>query len=396
MLLDLRFRKLFTLHDNRLVNQELSKLNLSFDDITELNVSGCHLDDLYGIEVFKNLERLDASNNNISLLDPLVSLNLVSLRLNNNNVEYLYIKELDNGTVVLSSYRDAKHRDSFTKFDSENKKPGKSHKQTRPLEYVDLSSNEIKLFKHLTPGGKLSFEVLNLSNNNISNFNALEYVKCYKTLDLSFNQHLDLKHLNKSTLSDECKVYLQYTRLKNEHLLPGILDRYENILVHHETEVVQHERLVSPYRLHLDNVRNKKFVSTDGEYADFMYEGDSYPSELMTPRYLDTGDVVPNVQYKGKPENRLSQLETESTYDDNENKFVTIPSIENEISEGYEFEKYTRISHMAPNSSNVISEREFETDFNQLDFLISSMELCKKIDMWSDDIKKTLYNDIKE
>nr|XP_764815.2 uncharacterized protein TpMuguga_02g00249 [Theileria parva strain Muguga]EAN32532.2 hypothetical protein TpMuguga_02g00249 [Theileria parva strain Muguga] len=396
MLLDLRFRKLFTLYDNRLVHQELSKLNLTYDDITELNVSGCHLDDLFGIEVFRNLERLDASNNNISLLDPLVSLNLVSLRMNNNSVEYLYIKELSNGMVVLSSFRDAKYTESFVRSDSENKKFDRSRRPFNCLEFVDLSSNEIKLFKHLTPGGKLGFQVLNLSNNNISNFNALEYVKCYQTLDVSFNQHLDLKHLNKCTLTNDCKVYLQYTRLKNEHLLPGILDRYENILVHHETEVVQHERLVSPYKLHLDNVKTKKFVSTDAEYADFIYEGESSPSELLTPRYLDTEDVVPNVHYKEKPENRLCQLETESTYDDNETKFISIASMASEIPEDYEFDKYARISHLVPTSSNVRTEKEFETDFNQLDFLVSSMELCRKIDMWSDDIKKTLYNDIKD
>ncbi|UKK02221.2 hypothetical protein MACK_001576 [Theileria orientalis] len=390
MLLDLSGRKLCSLHDNIFVLEELERNNLRFEDITELDVTGCGLDDLFGIDLFKNLKTLVASYNKISLLDPLVSLDLKKIVLDNNNIDQLYVKQLKNGMTVLSSDPDNDYTESFLNFTLRVDVNGQVLRKSE-LDYVDLSNNKIQFIKNMVFDKKLRIKVLNLSNNNISDFSGLESLTGLNTLDVSSNEEFDMKHLEKFSPSERCKINLQSTRLANEHIVPYLLDRYENMVIQHETDQTYHDRLRNPYDLRLNRLKNKRFTKSYGEYAGFLYEGEVSPTELLTPRYVGTGKTTKTGNSVQNPANLISQLETQSTVDNADDKLSSI-GLNNELNYQYHYNEYQHLDDYETEKIGIDKIDKMISDPNELDFLISSAELCKKIDMWSDDIKNSLYN----
>ncbi|BAM39962.1 conserved hypothetical protein [Theileria orientalis strain Shintoku] len=390
MLLDLSGRKLCSLHDNFFVVEELARNNLRFEDITELDVTGCGLDDLFGIDLFKNLKTLVASYNKIFLLDPLVSLDLKKIVLDNNNVEQLYVKQLKNGMTVLSSDPDNDYTQRFLNFTLRVDGNGQVLRKSE-LEYVDLSNNKIKFIKNMAFDRKLSIKVLNLCNNNISDFSGLESIVGLNRLDVSSNEEFDMKHLERFASSDQCKINLQSTRLTNEYMVPYLLDRYENMVIHHETDKTYHDRLRNPYNLHLNRLKNKRFTKSYGEYAGFLYEGEASPMELLTPRYVDAEKASETAHCIQNPANMISQLETQSTVDNVDDKLSSM-ALNNELNYQYHYNEYQGLDEYETGKIGIEKVDKLISDPKELDFLISSTELCKKIDMWSDDIKNSLYN----
>ncbi|UKJ90242.2 hypothetical protein MACJ_001174 [Theileria orientalis] len=390
MLLDLSGRKLCSLHDNFSVLEELARNNLKFEDITELDVSGCGLDDLFGIDLFKNLKTLVASYNKISLLDPLVSLDLKKIVLDNNNIDRLYVKQLNNGMTVLSSDPDNDYTHRFLNLTLRLDDNGQVLTKSE-LEYVDLSKNKIQFIKNMAFDKKLTIRVLKLGNNNISDFSGLASITGLNILDLSSNEEFDMKHLERFAPSEHCKINLQSTRLTNEYMVPYLLDRYKNMVIHHETDKTHHDRLRNPYNLLLNRLKNKRFTKSSGEYAGFLYEGEVCPSELLTPRYVGAEKTTQTEHCVQNPANIISQLETQSTVDNADDKLSSM-ALNNDLNYQYHYNEYQTLEDYETEKIGIDKVDKLISDPNELDFLISSAELCKKIDKWSDDIKNSLYN----
>ena len=89
-------------------------------DITVLNLSNIQLDDLYGIEEFKNLEFLSTSNGNIKDIEPLKNLkNIQELYLPNNMIkDFSALKNLTNLRRLNISYNLIINIDVILYFDA--------------------------------------------------------------------------------------------------------------------------------------------------------------------------------------------------------------------------------------------------------------------------------------
>lgn len=386
MLLNLSGVSITTLTDD-LVRDELSRLDSDYDDIKELNISNCDLGSLEGITLFKNLHTLIASHNRISVIDQIASLyGLRNVKLDHNCLTDIYIRTHANGRYVLSSFSDVSalsfekfaHKDiSVTEKVSDNILGGLD---AEGYEYIDLSFNKIETIQGLVPGRLKCFTLI-LSNNLISVVDGLCSFLDIRVLDLSFNVECDIRKLSECSFAPNCKIFLQSIKLQNVELLEDLLNSHKNAVAYTDLGDVHHERLLQVCNLDLTKLREKRFISTSSGYADFVYDGDEFPDELLTPRC----DTYTNSDkaYINRSLDILEPFETGSTADTSyfSKSFSYLEQNPKSEKGKQSSDEYNSVKYLPKTATPGVSH---------LDFLYSSIRLCNAIDSWSNDIKNTL------
>ena len=155
----------------------------TLDSTRRIDLSNSGLDNLNGLEYFKNIYELDLSNNNLENIDKLETLEYpenyaLRLNLSNNNIK------------DVSALKDKKLDALFL----DGNKNVKGYGQVTKVSYLSLENCGIAELEDLSSITEL--RCINLSNNNISNYDNIENFDYLYSVDLSNNNLEDLSKIN--------------------------------------------------------------------------------------------------------------------------------------------------------------------------------------------------------
>lgn len=155
----------------------------TLDSIRRIDLSNSELDNLNGLEYFKNIYELDLSNNKLENIDKIGTLEYpenyaLRLNLSNNNIK------------DVSALKDKKLDALFL----DGNKNVKGYGQVTKVLYLSLENCGITELEDLSSITEL--RCINLSNNNISNYDNIENFDYLYSVDLSNNNLEDLSKIN--------------------------------------------------------------------------------------------------------------------------------------------------------------------------------------------------------
>ena len=186
------------------VNTQLVQAEL--DLARELDLSGRNIQNLQGMQFFRNVRVIDLSNNRLSSLSPLAGLTrLEVLSLNNNNVDNLH--RLSGLTRLEVLHLHGNRVSSLQPLTG----------LTR-LTSLALCSNRVSSISALSRLTRL--EELSLNNNSVSNLQPLSGLTRLHTLFLLSNNISDLQPLSRLTRLNE--LALSGNRVSNLQPLAGL------------------------------------------------------------------------------------------------------------------------------------------------------------------------------
>lgn len=155
----------------------------TLDSIRRIDLSNSELDNLNGLEYFKNIYELDLSNNKLENIDKIGTLEypenyVLRLNLSNNNIKDVSaLKDKNIDALFLDGNKNVKGYGQVTK-----------------VSYLSLENCGITELEDLSSITRL--RCIDLSNNNISNYENIEDFNYLYSIDLSNNNLEDLSKIN--------------------------------------------------------------------------------------------------------------------------------------------------------------------------------------------------------
>lgn len=155
----------------------------TLDSIRRIDLSNSKLDNLNGLEYFKNIYELDLSNNKLENIDKIGTLEypenyVLRLNLSNNNIKDVSaLKDKNIDALFLDGNKNVKGYGQVTK-----------------VSYLSLENCGITELEDLSSITRL--RCIDLSNNNISNYENIEDFNYLYSIDLSNNNLEDLSKIN--------------------------------------------------------------------------------------------------------------------------------------------------------------------------------------------------------
>ena len=172
----------------------------TLDSIRRIDLSNSELDNLNGLEYFKNIYELDLSNNKLENIDKLGNLKyseIMGLRLNlsNNNIKDV--------AVLKDKYISSLFLDGNINV--------KGYGKIKKIGYLSLDNCGITELEDLSSIEDLG--CINLSNNNISNYDSIGNCNSLYSIDLANNNLEDLSKIN-NILNNENIIFLDLSNNK--------------------------------------------------------------------------------------------------------------------------------------------------------------------------------------
>ena len=173
---------------------------ITLDSIRRIDLSNSELDNLNGLEYFKNIYELDLSNNKLENIDKLGNLKyseIMGLRLNlsNNNIKDV--------SVLKDKYISSLFLDGNINV--------KGYGKIKKIGYLSLDNCAITELEDLSSIEYLG--CINLSNNNISNYDSIGNCNSLYSIDLANNNLEDLSKIN-NILNNENIIFLDLSNNK--------------------------------------------------------------------------------------------------------------------------------------------------------------------------------------
>lgn len=173
---------------------------ITLDSIRRIDLSNSELDNLNGLEYFKNIYELDLSNNKLENIDKLGNLKyseIMGLRLNlsNNNIKDV--------SVLKDKYISSLFLDGNINV--------KGYGKIKKIGYLSLDNCGITELEDLSSIEYLG--CINLSNNNISNYDSIGNCNSLYSIDLANNNLEDLSKIN-NILNNENIIFLDLSNNK--------------------------------------------------------------------------------------------------------------------------------------------------------------------------------------
>ncbi len=298
---------------NEFINKEFKDSNDNYDDIKYLDISSLNIENINGIEKFKNLETLIMSNNSVEDISPLKDLNIKFLDVQNNNISDLSplyeMKSLDNlyisnNIISNDDYLDKLNfinkSDIYLEVNDDNEETLDFIKKTkninRRVSYFDfddilvLDTRKFNSFNCDILSYFINLEELYLGTNSF-NYDAIKSVKSLKKIVMS---DIELEDIN--FLSDLNN--LTYLDISNNKI--SDIEPIKNLI--NLKELYIRNNYISDYKV-IDEILS----STDVNDVSIAYFNDEILKENIS-KILNVNNYIPESVIEEVKELDLSNL----------------------------------------------------------------------------------------